>query len=81
MDRFFLEGYLPTDQDMLHLCVRTMGIIERQFEVDSLIHHVVDVGAQRSECKKWMHCSEGVYCLLFIASLSGYDEGLVEDKN
>ena len=39
-----------------------------------------DVGGQRSERKKWVHCFEGVHCLLFVASLSGYDECLVEDK-
>lgn len=39
-----------------------------------------DVGGQRSERKKWVHCFEGVHCLMFIAALSGYDQCLVEDK-
>jgi len=39
-----------------------------------------DVGGQRSERKKWVHCFEGVHCLLFVAALSGYDQCLVEDK-
>lgn len=39
-----------------------------------------DVGGQRSERKKWVHCFEGVHCLLFVAAMSGYDQCLVEDK-
>lgn len=39
-----------------------------------------DVGGQRSERKKWVHCFEGVHCLMFVAALSGYDQCLVEDK-
>ena len=39
-----------------------------------------DVGGQRSERKKWVHCFEGVQCLMFVAALSGYDQCLVEDK-
>ena len=39
-----------------------------------------DVGGQRSERKKWVHCFDGVHCLMFVAALSGYDQCLVEDK-
>jgi guanine nucleotide-binding protein subunit alpha, other len=42
---------------------------------------MMDVGGQRSERKKWIHCFEGVQCLLFMAALSGYDQCLVEDVN
>uniref|UniRef100_A0AAQ4NVN3 Guanine nucleotide binding protein (G protein), alpha transducing activity polypeptide 1 n=1 Tax=Gasterosteus aculeatus aculeatus TaxID=481459 RepID=A0AAQ4NVN3_GASAC len=38
-----------------------------------------DVGGQRSERKKWIHCFEGVTCIIFIAALSAYDMVLVED--
>ena len=37
------------------------------------------VGGQRSERKKWIHCFEGVTCIIFIAALSAYDMVLVED--
>lgn len=39
-----------------------------------------DVGGQRSERKKWIHCFEGVTCIIFCAALSAYDMVLVEDK-
>ena len=41
----------------------------------------MDVGGQRSERKKWIHCFDGVQCLLFMVALSGYDQCLVEDQN
>ena len=42
---------------------------------------MMDVGGQRSERKKWIHCFEGVQCLLFMVALSGYDQCLVEDQS
>lgn len=44
-----------------------------------LSHRMFDVGGQRSERKKWIHCFEGVTCIIFIAALSAYDMVLVED--
>ena len=41
----------------------------------------MDVGGQRSERKKWIHCFDGVQCLMFLVALSGYDQCLVEDQN
>ena len=40
---------------------------------------IVDVGGQKSERKKWIHCFEGVTCIIFCAALSAYDMVLVED--
>jgi guanine nucleotide-binding protein subunit alpha, other len=40
-----------------------------------------DVGGQRSERKKWIHCFEGVNALLFLVAISGYDQCLAEDKD
>ncbi len=41
---------------------------------------VVDVGGQRSERKKWIHCFEDVTAILFFVALSAYDLGLREDQ-
>ena len=45
----------------------------------ALPDRMFDVGGQRSERKKWIHCFEGVTCIIFIAALSAYDMVLVED--
>ncbi|MCJ1239459.1 hypothetical protein MMC14_007455 [Varicellaria rhodocarpa] len=80
IDRLFARDYLPNDQDVLRSRLRTTGITETLFELGQLNYHMFDVGGQRSERKKWVHCFEGVHCLLFVAALSGYDQCLVEDK-
>jgi guanine nucleotide-binding protein subunit alpha len=40
-----------------------------------------DVGGQRSERKKWIHCFENVTAILFVVAISGYDQCLVEDRD
>lgn len=40
-----------------------------------------DVGGQRSERRKWIHCFENVTAVLFLAAISGYDQGLIEDRD
>ncbi|KAG9513758.1 G-protein alpha subunit, partial [Aureobasidium melanogenum] len=42
-----------------------------------------DVGGQRSERKKWIHCFENVTSIIFCVALSEYDQVLLEasDQN
>ncbi|KIV92397.1 hypothetical protein, variant [Exophiala mesophila] len=81
INRMFEPDWIPDDQDMLHARLRTTGITETVFELREMTFRMMDVGGQRSERKKWIHCFDGVQCLLFMASLSGYDQCLVEDVN
>lgn len=46
----------------------------------SLFFRMVDVGGQRSERKKWIHCFEGVTAIVFCVALSAYDLVLAEDE-
>ena len=43
-------------------------------------YRIVDVGGQRSERKKWIHCFEDVTAILFFVALSAYDLGLREEQ-
>jgi hypothetical protein len=40
-----------------------------------------DVGGQRSERKKWIHCFENVTSIIFCVALSEYDQVLLEEGN
>ena len=40
-----------------------------------------DVGGQRSERKKWIHCFETVTSIIFCVALSEYDQVLLEESN
>lgn len=74
-------AYLPTDQDILRSRVKTTGITETMFRVGELTYRLFDVGGQRSERKKWIHCFENVTALVFLVSLSEYDQMLYEDES
>ncbi|KAI3542949.1 guanine nucleotide-binding protein alpha-2 subunit [Colletotrichum abscissum] len=81
LDRIWDASYEPTDQDLLRSRLRTTGITETVFDLGQLTYRMFDVGGQRSERKKWIHCFENVNCLLFLVAISGYDQCLVEDKD
>jgi guanine nucleotide-binding protein G(i) subunit alpha len=40
-----------------------------------------DVGGQRSERKKWIHCFENVTSIIFCVALSEYDQVLLEEAS
>lgn len=46
----------------------------------SLPSRMFDVGGQRSERKKWIHCFEGVTAIIFCVAMSEYDMVLAEDE-
>ncbi|KJA23442.1 hypothetical protein HYPSUDRAFT_201456 [Hypholoma sublateritium FD-334 SS-4] len=81
IDRMASPAYLPSDQDILRSRVKTTGITETTFRVGELTYKLFDVGGQRSERKKWIHCFENVTALVFLVSLSEYDQMLYEDES
>ncbi|KAF8634270.1 hypothetical protein AX17_004227 [Amanita inopinata Kibby_2008] len=81
IDRMSTSNYFPTDQDILRSRVKTTGITETTFKVGELTYKLFDVGGQRSERKKWIHCFENVTALVFLVSLSEYDQMLYEDES
>jgi len=80
MDRIAADGYIPTEQDVLRTRVKTTGIVETRFTFKDLHFKMFDVGGQRSERKKWIHCFEGVTAIIFVVALSEYDLCLAEDQ-
>ena len=81
VDAIVAEGYKPTNDDILRSRVRTSGIVEENYEIDNVKFSMYDVGGQRNERKKWIHCFEDVTAVVFVASLSAYDQVLYEDEN
>jgi GTPase SAR1 family protein len=81
MDDVMEDAYLPSEQDVLRSRVRTTGIVENEFDIDGNQFKMYDVGGQRNERKKWIHCFENVTAVLFVAAISEYDQVLYEDEN
>ena len=80
LNRIGDQNYLPTEQDVLRTRVKTTGIVETHFDYKSLNFKIFDVGGQRSERKKWIHCFEDVTAIIFCSAMSAYDQVLYEDE-
>ncbi|ORY95523.1 heterotrimeric G-protein alpha subunit, GPA3-like protein [Syncephalastrum racemosum] len=74
------ENYVPTVQDVLYARLKTTGITDTRFRMGQINVHMFDVGGQRSERKKWIHCFEAVTSIIFCVSLSEYDQVLLEEN-
>jgi len=80
LDKISDSNYMPTIDDCIRCRQRTTGVIESQFVFKGTQFIVVDVGGQRSERRKWIHCFDNVKIVLFCAALNEYDMTLREDK-
>lgn len=79
IDRIAKADYIPTEMDFLRTRIVSLGINEQTFQHKSVMISVVDVGGQRSERSKWLLCFDGVTAVIFVASISEFDQKLFED--
>lgn len=80
VQRFVDESWEPSNEDILRARMRTSGIIETKFEEGGLEFTIVDVGGQRTERRKWLHCFDNVTSVIYLAALDEYDMKLEEDN-
>lgn len=81
LPRISKADYIPDEQDILRSRQKTSGIFDNVFDMGgNLKFHIYDVGGQRSERKKWIHCFDNVTLIIFCVSLSEYDQILLEDR-
>ncbi|KAF7634927.1 hypothetical protein Mgra_00005671 [Meloidogyne graminicola] len=81
LDRISSPNYVPTVQDILLLRIPTSGIVEVHFNVNRFPFRVFDVGGQRNERRKWIHCFDNVQAIIFITAISEFDQQLEEDES
>ena len=79
--RIASQSYVPTETDVLLARSQTMGVSETRFSMGNMSIHLFDVGGQRSERRKWIHCFEAVTSIIFCVALSEYDQSLLEDSS
>jgi guanine nucleotide-binding protein subunit alpha len=79
--RIGAQDYVPNEQDVLRARTKTTGISETRFNMGQLSIHMFDVGGQRSERRKWIHCFEAVTSIIFCVALSEYDQILLEEAS
>eukprot|EP01084_Bolivina_argentea_P193064 331294_1 len=82
LDTLHDPNYLPDDTDILKVRHKTKGIKEALYDTKKVngIFSITDVGGQRSARKKWIQLFQDMTAVIFVASLSCYDEILDEDN-
>ena len=68
------------EKDVLRARVRTTGIVQSDFKIKATNFSMFDVGGQRNERRKWIHCFDHVDAVVFVAALSEFDQVLYEDE-
>lgn len=89
VQRFQSTTFKPSKDDILRARLRTSGIVERNFVLkndkndkhEGHTFRFLDVGGQRNERRKWIHCFSDVTALLFITAISEFDQTLYEDED
>lgn len=85
LDRICETEYIPNDKDLLLETVVSLGVKQETF-IDNNNENkytFMEIGGQRSERRKWKHAIETghVNGIIFLVSLTFYDEGLREDQS
>uniref|UniRef100_A0A7S4NYP4 Guanine nucleotide-binding protein alpha-1 subunit n=1 Tax=Paramoeba aestuarina TaxID=180227 RepID=A0A7S4NYP4_9EUKA len=78
LDRMTSNDYCPTTEDVLRVRVKTTGVSEIFFDLAQVRFRMVDVGGQRSERRKWIHCFQDVSAVIFFVAMSEYNQYLAE---
>lgn len=73
-----MRAHRFTEQRTLHDGCHCLAPRPCCLQVEFVIY---DVGGQRNERKKWIHCFDSVTAVIFVASLSEYDQVLFEDAS
>lgn len=74
IDRISAHNFTPTDDDILRVRIPTTGIVQEDFHFSHVQLRIVDVGGQKTERRKWIHCFDNVTSVIFLASLIEYDQ-------
>eukprot|EP01084_Bolivina_argentea_P075312 136528_1 len=76
--------YVATFDDFVRVRDQTTGIIHKEFlaatDFGQYTFSVTDVGGQRAERRKWMRLFDNISVVVYIMSLSAYDQHLYEDN-
>ena len=83
LQRLSKHDYIPCDQDIIQLRIKCDGFNEAEIEMgDNNKFICYDVNYKADICKtdKFIHCFENVTCVLFVASLSSFDEPIFDNE-
>lgn len=79
INRIGMKNYIPSHLDVLMSRKRSVGIQEFKYEEKDIVFQIHDVGGQKSERKKWKNIMQDIDILIYVISLTDYDEVIYED--
>ncbi|KAF7783955.1 hypothetical protein Agabi119p4_120 [Agaricus bisporus var. burnettii] len=82
--RITAKKYIPTDEDVLKARLKTTGVVEHTFVVNTSHNkgahwRIYDVGGARSQRQAWAPYFDDVNAIIFLAPISAFDQVLAED--
>ncbi|KAI8893672.1 guanine nucleotide binding protein, alpha subunit [Globomyces pollinis-pini] len=81
VQRITSESGMPTNEDLLMIRVITKSVSDTVFTIDGINIHFYDVSGLVHHRKQWISYFEDVLNVIFIVSLSSYDQMMIEDES
>lgn len=79
ISRIYSPLYIPTDEDILRIRVRTQGFDEAVYHYKDFKFRVTDLGGQRIERKHWPGIIDAAHTLMFVSALTEWDQRLADE--
>jgi guanine nucleotide-binding protein G(i) subunit alpha len=80
VERISQSNYGPSRDDILRVTDKSTDIIEAEFFLSGHAFKMIDIGGQRNKRTKWLHMLDNVTAIIYVISLSEYDQYLEEDS-
>lgn len=75
---FFLQGYIPSKEDVLHAHNYATDIDEYIMNIKGVPFRFLDKGRNRSQQRKWTRYYEEITSILFLVPSSAFDQTIPE---
>jgi hypothetical protein len=73
--------YQPSNEDILNIRTVTQSVSDTIFTIQGCKFHFFDVSGLKHHRKSWVPYFQDVHTILFVTSLSSYDQMMVEEPD
>jgi len=80
-ERIAKDNYVPTKEDIIRSKCTTHGINETHLKYKNIEFTFIDVGGQRSERRKWLHCFDKSFAVIYVCAINEYDGKVLEEDH
>ncbi|KHN78631.1 Guanine nucleotide-binding proteinalpha-14 subunit [Toxocara canis] len=80
LERISAPDFIADESDILHCRVPATATVGTSFRYGDVNLRIINIGGQKSQCRKWMHLFDDVRVVLFIVDLTAYARKCVDDK-